>query len=289
MAKQQMLDPSNVSKLGLGLKDTAHVADMTVGATLGVGVKSISLDAATPLVMPPVMIVVLQAPMMYDKQQIKIDTLKALLETHATAVNGIDVEYNIDTADSPVGHDGQVHQVPTQNKRSAVNPSFTIPEVTGNLVWRFFNQWGFDMCHPDTNASFSHLSEKVAQALPFVSSSYSMTMAAIQFDPSGIPENIIDGAFYSNMFPTAPGGAIGFEKTIGTSNTRERSITFSAHLRHNEHTRDLMIDIAKQLKLGNVRKGPNPIPLHKDVKDYVKLSGIMDEVAAIGKFDPDKQ
>lgn len=278
---KQMLDPKNIAKMGLGFTEENHpfVADIAKGSTLGVGVKTVSLDAATPLVMPPTVIVVLAGPRMYKNNPVKLRTLKALLETHATNVSGIDVEYNIDTADSPAGHDGQPHQVPTQNKRSAVNPSFTIPEVTGNLVWRFFNQWGWDMVHPDSNASFSHMSED--EALPFVSSSYSMVMAAIQFDPSGVPKNIIDGAFYSNMFPTTPGGAIGFERAIGTSNTRERNITFSAHLRHNEKTRELMVDIAKELKLGTVRSGTNDMPSYDYVKDYVANSSLMEEVEKI--------
>lgn len=276
----QLLSPSEVTKLGLGYHDTDSVADIAKGSTLGLGIKTVSLDAATPLVMPPVIIVVLAAPRMYAGNITKIRTLKALLESHATAVSGIDLEYNIDTAESPAGHDGQSHMVPTRNKRSPVSPSFTLPEIGGNLVWRFFNQWGFDMVHPDTGVAFSHMSAE--EALPFISSSFSMTMAAIQFDPSGAPKNIIDGAFYSNMFPTSPGGAMGFERNIGTANTRERNVTFSAHLRHNESTRDLMIDIATELKLGTVRTGAAQPPSFEDVRDYVKSSNLMDEVAAIG-------
>lgn len=208
---QQMLTPGEIASLGLYDKDSIeanfpHMADVVKGATLGVGVRTINIDAATPLVMPPIQLVVLAVPRMYSKMPDRIKLLKALIETHPTSVTGIDFGYTIETADSPIGHDSQTHKVPLRNKRSEVSPSFTYQELTGNIVWRFFNQWGWDMLSPDGNASFAHLPEE--DSLPFVSSSYSMVMAAIQFDPSGIAKNIIDGAFYANMFPTDPAGTI---------------------------------------------------------------------------------
>jgi hypothetical protein len=277
---KQMLSTEQVK--ALGFNNAKFVSDIAKGSTLGIGLKTISLDAATPLVMPPAIIVVLQTPAMYDKDTVKIRTLKALLETHATNFSGIDVEYNLDTADSPLGHDGQPLQVPTQTKRSPISPSATIPEVTGNLVWRFFNNWVWNISDPDTGQAFQHLAN-TSTNLPFVSSSYSMTMAVIQFDPSRRPENIIDGAFCANMFPTSPGGPIGFERAIGTSNTRERNVVFSAHLRHNARTRDLMVEIAKELKLGSIAGKTGGMPTADYVKDFVKSSQILEDIANAGK------
>lgn len=280
MNDTQMYNLSDIENLGFG--DQANnegrfVADMVKGGTRGIGIKDISLDAATPLVLPPTILVVLAVPQMYAGNEVKSRALKALIEEHPTNVSGIDFGYTIDTAEAQVGHDGQPMLVPIKNKRSTVQPSFTIPEINGMGVWRFFNQWGWDMCHPDTNASFSHLAPE--DMVPFVSSSYSMTMCAIQPDPTGDPNNILDGAFYTNMFPTDPGGNIGFERTIGAPATKERSVTFGAHLRHSEKTRDLVKEIYRALGLHNARSGLNRTPTYSEVSDYVANSGIADEIA----------
>lgn len=280
MKENQMLSPGDVAALGTGYGP--NVSDIAKGSTLGIGIKTISLDAATPLVMPPAIFVVLQTPAMYDSFPVRQRTLKALLETHATAISGIDVEYNLEVSDSPVGHDGQPMQVPTSTKRSGISPSFTIPEVTGNLVWRFWNEYVWHIADPDNGGAFSHLAGSNVN-LPYVSSSYAITGAVIQFDPSRRPENIIDGAFIANMFPTSPGGSIGFERTIGTSSTKERNVTFSAHLRHNAKTRALMIEIAKELKLGSIAGKTGAMPTPEYVKDFVKSSQILQDIEAVGK------
>jgi hypothetical protein len=175
--------------------------------------------------------------------------LKTIMETHATSVTGIELQYSVETATSVVGHDGQTIKVPTQVKRTEVNPTFTFPEVTGNLIWEVFNRWAFDLGDPDTNAFAA------SQATPntFVSSAYSLSMAAIQFDASMLPQNIIGGAFYSNMFPTDPAGGFGLERTIGTSKTPERSVAFTGHIRHNWQTRQLLVQLATDLGLGRMR------------------------------------
>jgi hypothetical protein len=82
----------------------------------------------------------------------------------------------------------------------------------------------------------------------YVSSAYSMTCMAIQFDPTMTPEQIIDAAIYTNMFPTQTDN-IGFERNIGNTVIRERTIQFEAIVRHNAYVRSLAVQIAKQLQL----------------------------------------
>lgn len=235
--------------MGYTMGQQPKYANLHDGATLGAGIKSVSLDAATPLLLPPVTIVVLQTPTIYDNSPAFARMLKTIMETHATSVTGIELQYSVETATSVVGHDGQTIKVPTQVKRTEVNPTFTFPEVTGNLIWEVFNRWAFDLGDPDTNAFAA------SQATPntFVSSAYSLSMAAIQFDASMLPQNIIGGAFYSNMFPTDPAGGFGLERTIGTSKTPERSVAFTGHIRHNWQTRQLLVQLATDLGLGRMR------------------------------------
>lgn len=233
----------------LGVPKESKAANLLVGAQLGVGFQPNTIDAATPIVYTPTVLVVLQTPTMYnDKPEIG-RMIKAVIESHAKAVSGLEIGYTVDTGSQPAGHDGQEMEVPLATKRSAPSPSFTFQEVTGNLIWNLFRRWMWDINHPDTNASMIDLPED--QTKPFVMSAYSMSMLAIQFDPTMLPKNIIDAVYYTNMFPKDI-GSLGIERTIGTSKVVERSVTFSAIAQHNDYTVELAKEIATELQLAKI-------------------------------------
>lgn len=246
---------NNVTQMGVAGR--TGVANMISGGQLGSGVRYTDLDAATPLVFNPTVFVVTHVPSMwlpYPKLQ---EMLKSLVETHARSITGVDFGYQMQTAEHEVGHDGQTQKVPTRSTRSQISPSMTFMEVSGNLIWNIFRSWIFDMQHPDTNASRLSAMLKHGDAdgnneiPPWLMSSYSMSMVGIQFDPTGLPERIIDGAFYTNMFPTDT-GEIGFQRVIGTNETKERTIPFTGMVQHNENTRELAYQVAMMLNLHKI-------------------------------------
>ena len=234
------------------------VANLVEGGQLGYGFKAGVFDAATPLAFPPATIVVLQTPMMWDVSPnngfgdgglgdggILAMTVKSMFECHAKSVTGIDVNYTLDSGDQPIGHDGQNFKVPTQSKRTEVNPSFTWPEVTGNLVWNIILRWIWDIQDPDTNAGLEFMAD---DPLPYTMSAYSLTFMAIQFDQTMHPDRIIDAAIYCNVYPQQT-GEMGIQRTIGTTEVKERNVTFNAYLMHNKYTKYLGREIARQLNL----------------------------------------
>lgn len=229
----------------LGAVPGTLVANIIDGAQLGTGLNARMLDAATPAVFTPTVFVVMQTPWIYDTNQDMRNMIKTLIEAHAKSITGVDFGYTVDTEDGPVGHDGQTFDVPTKTKRSKPSPSITFNELTGNLVWRVFEKWIKDIQHPDTNISTSIRNE------PRMASTYSMSMIGIQFDPTGLPNNILGAAFYTNMYPTDI-GQFGFERNVGTARTMERSIQFSAMVMHNQYTEALGREIASGLRLASL-------------------------------------
>ena len=53
------------------------------------------------------------------------------------------------------------------------------------------------------------------------------------------------------MFPTQI-GEIGFERTLGTTQTKERNVNFTGVVQHNNNTRDLGIAVAKMIALHRI-------------------------------------
>ena len=240
-----------------GISSNALASNLTQSGQLGVGVKFTKLDGATPAVFNPVVCIVLNTPSMWDRYPKLQEMLRAIVETHAKTISGIDFGYTLETTDTPVGHDGQTLKVPTRTTRGAVNPSITVPEYPGMPVYNLFKQWIFDIQHPDTNASalpanIGDTARLQDSDIPgWFMSAYSMSMICIQYDPSGLPDRIYDACVITNMFPTEI-GEIGFERSIGQTKPMERSINFSGLVQHNEMTKALGISVAKMLNMHKV-------------------------------------
>ena len=236
----------------LGVSPNNNVANLARAGQLGTGARLTKLDGATPLVFNPTTVVVLSTPSFFDRWPKLKEMLVSLVETHAKSISGIDVSYSLETEETPIGHDGQSMKVPKRVTRSTVDPSMTFQEVTGNLVWNIFRKWIFCMQNPDTNASSLPANISNSAEIPeWVNSAYSMSIAVIQYDPTGLADRIIDAAVITNMFPTAT-GELGLERSIGSTKTMERSISFTGVLQHNENTRELGRRIAEMLALHKV-------------------------------------
>lgn len=241
---------TNVTSLGVA--PSAIVSNLARSGQLGTGIRVTRLDGATPAVFSPTVGVVLTVPSMWDAYPKYQEMLKSIMETHVKSFTGIDFGYTTETSDTIVGHDGQTMKVPTKTTRSAVNPSITVQEYTGLPVWNLFRHWQFCMWHPDTNSSMLPAMISDASSIPgWYMSAYSMSMLFIQYDPSGLPDRIYDAAVITNMFPTEI-GEVGFERTIGTHQLKERTINFSGLVQHNENTRELGYRVAKMLALHKI-------------------------------------
>lgn len=238
--------------VGLGSHLQGTVANVSRSGQNGTGVRITKLDGATPLVFNPVIPVVLTVPTMWNKFPQKQEMLRALMETHARNISGIDFSYALETTQVQIGHDGQQMDAPTKTTRSQVNPSATFTEYTGNIIYKFFQDWMFDIQHPDTNASILPAMGLMDEDMPgWTMSAYSMSMLFIQPDPTGLPDRIIDAFVICNMFPKDM-GEIGFQRQLGTSETKERSINFTGIVQHNNNTKELGIRVMKMLGLHRI-------------------------------------
>lgn len=237
---------------GLGVTPDAMVANLPRSGQLGTGIRTTKLDAATPAVFNPAVGIVLTVPTMWDKSPKLQEMLKSVMETHAKSITGIDFSYSLETQDTPVGHDGQTMKVPTRTTRSAINPSASFIEYPGMPIYNLFKHWMFDIQHPDTNSSWLPSVQGERNEIPaWQMSAYSMSMLFIQYDPTGLPDRIYDAIVVINMFPTEI-GEIGIERQIGTTQTKERQITFSGIVQHNDNTKELGYRVAEMLALHKI-------------------------------------
>jgi hypothetical protein len=267
-ANGNLLDNEEV----FGAMPLSKVANLARGAQLGMGLQAVHLDAATPLVFTPAVGIVLRTPTMYDYNPKIGRMMKAIMECQAKQVTGIDVGYNLEKSETPVGHDGQQMHVPTKTKRKQPTPSFVFQEVTGNLIWNMFRQWMWDIQHPDISAAFLRNDDVPA----YTSSAISMSMLWIQFDPTMRTENIIDCVLLTNMLPDETGD-LGMERNIAQGQIRERTINFTCIAQHNDYVREVGAKIADELDFTRVNYSSQR-PAREVIDQKIVESGIMNEV-----------
>lgn len=232
----------------LGAVSFGSVANIQSGAQLGVGPRIMSIDAATPLVFNPAMIILLQAPTMWDNTPTAKQVLKALMEMHAKSVSGISFGYTLNFSETLNGHDGQQLSMPTNSQRTAVNPSFTWPEIIGNVVWNLHYKWIMDIQHPDTQVSQLSATLEDGNVPSWLLTTISASFIAIQPDPTGLPDRIIDAAVYTGVMPTETGD-LGIKREINSAEHPERTIAYKAIVQHNDNTRELGRLVLKSLNL----------------------------------------
>lgn len=268
----------------LGALGTDTVANLAAGAQLGIGSRLKDLDAATPLVLSPAVCIVLNTPGIFRLVPGMDQMCKVLMERHATEITGIDIEYTLEKHDTQAGHDGQQYSIPTNAKRNPVNPSFTYPEVTGNLVWRFYYTWIALIKQADTQGST--LSAVASQELsPVVMSSIAADLMFIQFDTTFQPQNIIDASIITGVWPEGT-GPMGMKRTIGSSESPARTIQHTGVLQHNANTKRVAMDIAEILQIHRADYDIS-VPVSQQIHSRLTDMGIQREIAeTVGSFGP---
>jgi len=251
------------------------------GGQLGVGPRIPNIDAATPLVFPNALIIVTHTPDMFDEIPYANEILTTLIGRQAQSVDGISPNLTISEVDGYTMENGQPVMMPGISKYDQLTPTFTIKEVAGNLVSRFFETWIIMMSDPNTG--YSKLSSVLnsTEIDPLVFSYFSMDIAVIQPDVTLLPKNIIDGYFLTCMWPKNNGGELGVKREVGGDvEGKERSIEFNAVLQKSTSTYRACQTIMEMLKLHEANFD-NQIPITTEIDHKLSDTGISAEIEEI--------
>lgn len=269
MSRETKNFDNSVNVGGLAEHGSSIIANLELAGQTGYSLKPGMLDAATPLVLPPAVIYVTQTPHMwdiYEDDQALARVVKSMFETHAKSVTGIDIGYTLESAEQPVGLDGQQMSAPTVSKRNAVNPNFTWGEVTGNLIYRVIQTWLWDVCDPDTQISMARLD--VGDLIPFTMSAYALSFIALQFDQTMDYNRLLGAIYITNVYPQGT-NEYGLKREIGQASTQDRSISFNGLAIENSYIYGLGKRIGKLLAYrdGYASAVTDPYSASQDVTD----------------------
>ena len=234
--QEQALVLNDVSQLGV--PRFGWTGDIQKGGQNGFGTRILNTDGGTPQPFPPAWVIVIHEPAMWDQYYSLLQQQhKSLWEQHAKTIDGIDFGYQMDSHDLPYGHDGQQWSMPTNNKRTTVNPTMTMDEVVGNLGWGVTYMYMKHMCHPDTCASVLSAVRENGMP-PWVWSTFTFSLLIIQPDATSLYNRILDAYCITNCWPTET-GMLGVKKELGSTTVPQRSFAHKGVVSHNENTREL--------------------------------------------------
>lgn len=260
-----------------GLQGNTRGANIIDGAQNGVGVHLPSLDGAMPATWGPLVLKVVNVPTIFRLIDNGEALFVSMIEKHAKAVDGVDFGYQMSFNPHQIGHDKQELQVPTSNARTPIAPNISYDEVNGNLIWNIHRTWLWLIRDPDTQTSgASVLGSDIDTTLL---SSIAADLCLIQYDGTGLPENILDAMFITGFIPEETGLA-GFKREIGTVETQTRQIPYKGIVQHNARTREAGIDIARTMNLHRANY-TRATPIADRVADRISEYGLAAEMSQI--------
>lgn len=250
------------------------------GGQLGIGAHLQHLDASTPLVFSPAVAIITHVPTMFRTIPHMGGILKALVERHAKTITGVDFGYELEQAPAMILADGQELNVPTKTKRTPIAPNMTFAEVSGNLVFNFWRNYISMINQPDTHHSkMAAMIDNPDEVDPMVYSTFCFDFILINFDPTMLPDRIIDASFITACFPRTT-GMLNVKREISVSETPERSVDFSGIVQHGPSVYQAGVAIAQSLQLHTANYDA-ATPIATEIESNARDMGVQEEISSI--------
>lgn len=160
-------------------------------------------------------------------REIYIGTLKALIETHAKTIDGLNGTITVNFIDNPVGASGEVQHDFSRTERAASSPSFTWVERQGQPIRAFFDAWIFNLLgHPDTQTPMiNSYTENFEKYFDFLPDFNSMTVLFVEPDP--FQRRVVEAWLVVNMMPKGSGEVNGKRDLPSAMSGREITVEFT--------------------------------------------------------------
>lgn len=161
-------------------------------------------------------------------RNIWVGTLKALVETQAKSIEGLNGTLSVNFVDNPIGSSGEVQEDYSQTQRARSTPSFTWVERQGRPVYHFFKGWiDYLLGHAETQTPMlGSVPGNEGVAFDFLPDMTSMTVLFVEPDP--YQRRVVESWLCINMMPHGAGELNGKRDLTSAMSGREVSVEFTA-------------------------------------------------------------
>lgn len=155
-----------------------------------------------------------------------IKTLKALVELHATAIDGLQSTLEVSMSETPLGGAGEMQEDVINVTRARSTPTFTWPEKYGKPINAFLESWIVNLLMDPETKFPAIINSGVDIPTDLLPDFQSMTMLFIEPDPTHT--KVMMAWLCTNMKPKT-GGVVEGKREIGSGGEEvEYTVEFSA-------------------------------------------------------------
>ena len=136
-----------------------------------------------------------------------IATLRALVELHPLSIEGLNAGLEVETAETPVGGAGQMHEDFTDVKETRSQPTFRWNEKYGMPVATFLRGWITHLLMDPATKFANIATNRGGRPTDMLADMYAMTCAFIEPDPTHT--KVVKSWLVTNMWPKGTGEITG--------------------------------------------------------------------------------
>jgi hypothetical protein len=199
-----------------------------------------------------------------------IETFKALIELHPSAITGLTSGLTVDTDEHAVGGGGEFQEEITDSKRARSTVNTTYKEKAGKGIGKFFDVFiRYGMMDPDTKKP---LVAKFIESIEDIGGLYTpdfYTATVMFIEPDITQKVVVDAWLVTNMFPKSNGERTGKRDIKSAGDAPELSIDWAGITMNNEAVHDMADKILSNLTVLNKIPDVDMIPSESEVSANV--------------------
>lgn len=208
-----------------------------------------------------------------------IAALKAMVERHATRIEGLRAGLNVEWAEVALSGAGEMQQDVANVTRERSEPVFTWPEKYGKPFKIVLEGWILNLLGDPHNKTPMVMTRGLTERPDFLPSYRGMSVVFIETDPSGT--RVVEAWLSTNMMPSTTGPIEGSKDITAGGEIIEMSIPFSAITQYSIGVRVWAQKLLDDMNLVNANPYQQPAMIDKIDADVLAAddSGYMDQIA----------
>lgn len=258
-----------------------HMANIAVGGQQGYMPDYTILDSNANYVRPNLIAVLIQAPLGFKHlpdSDAWIAGLKAMVERHATRIEGLRSTLNVEWQETAIGGAGEMQQDVSNVTRERSEPAFTWPEKYGKPFKTLLSGWIYYlMGDPNTKVPMV-VTRGLTSRVDMVPSYRGATIMFIE--PDITHTRVVEAWLSTNMMPNTSGPIEGSRDLTAGGELNEIQVTFSAITQYGVGVNEYAQKILDSLALTNANPMNAPAFMDAVNADVIKQEvGYADQIA----------
>lgn len=203
-------------------------------------------------VRPPLIAILIQAPRGFQDlpdPDSWVGALKAMIERHATRIEGLRSTLNVEWQETPIGGAGEMQQDVSNITRERSEPSFTWPEKYGKPFKALLQGWILNLLGDPNNKVPMVITRNLTNRYDMLPSYRGATVLFIEPDPTHT--RVVEAWLTTNMMPNTSGPIEGSRDLTAGMELNEIQVTFSGVTQYGVGVNTYAQKVLESLRLKN--------------------------------------